>query len=215
MPHFYYYVPCKKYSQATIKDAGIEYAFENMPSTGLDIQNGPDGGSGVVIRSGSEPFQFNRDKMEWQRSVSGKFYLGWEKDNLPTPEDLDRKISDLLNKYPLEHNRYNWWTPVAREWPGDFVLPMVRKIDDEGNLIKQVDRQFDDLRIAADLIWDYAEGKQKITDMQEFASCVTCLSTFYRVCAEEVSALEILTVKNISIILYSLIDFISWPQNGE
>lgn len=117
MSQFLYYLPGytkQELSPDVVTKAGLSYAFpagtphvcNPMPGTG------PDGGVGAILTD-SEHYRYNIDTQTW--ADAGGFWVGFQTDAPPGPDDLIRKRPLDGQLLELADER-EWLIPVARRW---------------------------------------------------------------------------------------------------
>lgn len=123
MNSFLYYLPghtSQIITTEAVKKAGLSYAFpvgtprvcNAMPGAG------PDGGAGAILTD-SEHYRFNIQTQTWANA--GDFWVGYQTDSPPGPDDLIRKKADgrlnVLDGQFLElADEREWLIPVGRRW---------------------------------------------------------------------------------------------------
>ncbi len=114
----YYYVPnleskdVDREWQDSLSRFGLADRFENRPYAG-NVGKGPDGGSGCFVAAEAAP-GYHGDNQEWHEF--DRFWIGWRKDQRPTPEDLQR--AEMLPGVPtLLGDGQAWVLPVVTQLP--------------------------------------------------------------------------------------------------
>ncbi len=225
---FQYFLP--NVSESAAKKAaiarGLEYALGD-DGTGDDVYvsecpKGPDGLKGAMLRR-HRGVQYSPDKQTWMKNPNEDWYVGWDTDNPPGPEDVERSESRQFGSYavPLGDGR-RWTVPTAGGYEEDACpLPHVRMIDAKtGKLVKRPRAEFDRLRCYASEIRDHMMGlielersADGLVDFErEVDICMEALRVNYRIGIMEASVLELLDEDAVRMIFYALVNRLSWPD---
>jgi hypothetical protein len=162
---------------------------KSLPVVGID--RGPSGQSGHLLLGPGQHrvFGFAKDEQEWRDC--GEFWLGWDKQRLPTPEELQRervvpgetvKLADGLE----------WVCPVIRRPVEGCYLPGVPAVLQKFGSTYQtkVNPRYLDVWNDSGKAWDRFFSKSiKLSEMLDHS--VNFLSTNYRIEVASASALEI------------------------
>jgi hypothetical protein len=165
------------------------------------VIKGPDGHDGTIISplpfvvldedaAQTQPIGYFPDNQCWTRV--GSYYVGYQLDGLPGPNDLMR--DDIVSGYPImlgEEHRAEWETPVIRLKAGLTNLPDVWRFVG-GKVVPQVRS---DWAWAWDLsgdIWDYFDQGKDIPNELAYLWCVQLLGMNYRIGPAEASILGLL-----------------------
>lgn len=133
---FLYFAPN---TTATQPPVAIAYAFERSPACREIINNGPDGGRGMLYAERAESLGYNRNTQKWQRIPVTDCWCGWATDQeLPTPETLIRREA-LAGHFIELGDGQSWLVPVARSVVPDAPelrwvvrLPQRLELGDDG-----------------------------------------------------------------------------------
>lgn len=121
----------------------------------------------------------------------GAFWIGWDKNNLPTPESLERdKVTK--NGYKLEDSSgRTWWIPVVRSELRGSTLPSDYSFDANGEIRSVPKRQFQEYWELAGELFDYQCGNATgWTDAKTILAAAKMLGINYRVTVHELEALR-------------------------
>ncbi|TXH40904.1 MAG: hypothetical protein E6Q97_38840 [Desulfurellales bacterium] len=216
---FLYFIPGRT-TGPEVPDKLMQCQFDGLdPIVRPVIANGPGGSAGAILcdKSSADIAGYYPDRQEWAK-VNDKLWIGYEKEQRPTPEGLAR--SKQLNGHPVVIGGQVWSVPVARRWAFDTGSPIwydttPKKLhyrDGEWKLADTIDRYarlwqigeqwFDETCAAAK-----SETDRKpllITQAAEMA--VEVLSINYRVWHEEIDLLTPLDADTIRGVLNAVID---------
>ena len=216
MGAFLYFLPGKNAAHvAALKDAGLGYLFDGSASaTTGSMEPGPGGTRGAVVVVGSPPPVLHVPQgVEWQDC--GKYWLGYDPENPPTPQDLERE--ELVDGHDVGLADGNLWlVPVARHYDGSTPLPRPIKWHPErGFEPGEVAKRHRDLFAGAQQAWDALmgiseDGAFAVGDEYDLLS--VALGTNYRVGPAEIGALAILLTTNRIDVVKAVVD---WPGLEE
>jgi len=209
MAGFTYYVPGLSGVRVEELVAGLPDALravfrEHVPAF-RTCSGGPDGGEGQAVKAVEQGNGYFPDAQQWADTGEG-YWLGWEKDAKPRPADLER--ATLITGYNVELGDGNAWqvpsvTFVERKpaftggkWQNAVVIP------EHQVLIEAADR-FLECQTTEE-----RDGKTYfIADAAEMAGlATTALAANYYVGPHEVSALELLSSRNLWGVCQALTD---------
>jgi len=213
MSGFLYYLPgAGSANAALLAGVGLESLFSVSDLTQVPVTHGPeDNGSGVVLAmADTDQPGFYPDRQEWQKCAGGKYWLGWARDSLPGPEDLQRGEVRDSYRFTLSDGA-EWLCPVAR------ALPSYWGFDDDDNRVRKLRPEFRELSERADAAWHNWNAEEGHFDPEWIAGleaaelCVSALALNYRVGAREMAALGMPSAEDAIIILAGLLDI---PNGG-
>ena len=182
------------------------------------IGNGPDGqGGGMLLCNESALCKYTESRTKW-RSIPGNSHgvmIGYDPNNLPTPDDLRR--NKLLVGRSLEINGNNWEIPIGRSFAdlGDEILPVdiasrYFDLDDSGEWT------FGGIATEYQAVFDvclrYTTHLMALANKEEDGALLTndmaviLLQANYRVAAIEVAILQLFSRDTISMTLDYSID---------
>ncbi len=215
MNGFLYFIEGKNtVTKADLEAAGLAYAFDG-PFSFREAGTGP-GAAGVVVGVG-ENIGFYPDRQTWL-PIPGSpgVFLGFEiAETKPKPADLAR--TEQIDGYVVElADGESWLVPVARCFPEGSMLPMAMTIGPDGKVVKEALPKFAAACRDAERLWDFFRSEngmlnedetvEPLDDSEMFALAAGVLALNYRVGPAEVSALRLLTTKNIKRILWCFVD---------
>ncbi len=139
-----YYVPNRQSAQLSdLPELDLAHAFEKNCSPRGVINNGPDGGAGVILADSTRVPNIGhyRDRQEWIRIPGNPAgaWVGRYTDSPVEPKDLQRDEMLSGHEVRLADGR-DWLVPIARAW-GEFEgevgwckrLPQKTTLDEDGN----------------------------------------------------------------------------------
>jgi hypothetical protein len=219
MAGFLYYLPHDgPKTQAELEAAGFPHA-EIIELPGGGVTGGPDGLNGhvsklrgPVVAGGHEPtIGYYAETQVWREILDGKMWLGWERDNPPTPLDLQRpKLREGHTVTLADGNE--WIVPVIRTLVGEAALSPVLTCDRSGKVLRErVEPEFA-------RIWDLTQRAfaalqtvpyeaSKISDDEVVELYCSALAMNYRMSRWEVLYLGLLSAKNMEPLFAALIDY--------
>jgi hypothetical protein len=217
---FQYYIPGITNPSVKIdvlKKHGLGGVFESEGFGKGTTTKGPDGGSGLVVSYSNRTGHY-KDTQVWQEIHGTKCWIGYDKNDPPTPDDLARD-GVTIDGYFVELGDGNKWVvPVARHASGDPNLPRPYKCIDGKWAHGDVVPKYQKLWEVAEKFWEVAkqqfgEDEDSITVPlelnQEIEFALIALSTNYRIDRTEASILQLLNKESVSGILGAVID---WPN---
>lgn len=214
MASFLYFIPNKQ--AVTLDDltaAGIT-AIESLQSVGFcNTERGPSGGAGVVFAvepvspKGKLPkIGHYQNRQQWISCFGGQFWLGFETDNQPTPDDLQKAEMIAGHAITLEDGQ-EWTIPVARAFGRGSQLPQALILGDDGQLVVESLPKFAELSQQAERVFDaFLNDGEDLTLQDCWNIAVLALQQNYRVSGWELSALRALNTDNVQTVLGHLID---------
>jgi len=188
----------------------------NCPVATRSVNAGPEGQPGTLIAPNPGPGRdgkaFLPTKQVWHRAPGASWFFGWLKDDPPSPEGLARE-STLPGHLVCLGDGNPWQIPVARFATGEIVLPKALGLDAAGNFALRPLPEFSYLADGAEKFWQAwsgaAKGEMVTIDFEKYwPIAVEALRLNYRVGAQEVSVLGLVTTPNLWDVLKALID---WP----
>lgn len=199
--------------------------------TASDCRRGPGGVWGVVVyplpvsRQMPPSLQYRPEQQGWLESRNGKYWIGWLKDALPTPADLERAPN-----YPgylvTDSHGQQWSIPIARSPdPETSSLPKSFTFDEAGEPVAKLKDEFQQLWEISGKVWDFyetppADRSEELTDTWAIKQAAFALGVNYRLGLDQLNALHecdrgILDTGTVDNILLALIDrdrYIDWLQ---
>jgi len=212
---FLYYLPGKpmNLTHGDLLAAGLRYAFPEDAYTRTEVKEGPAQGRGALVadkrvkRLGYYPAE-----QTWLRGrPAAEFWVGWQTDDPPAPEDLARETAIGTAIAPLGDGR-KWLIPRAQLFPEGTELPEIRHMAEDGSIVRRVAPQHEQLLLMADAVATALRDETKIPPDQEWKICVEALRVNYRVSNTEIDALGLLSDEAVTLIFWVLCDRVSWPD---
>lgn len=208
-------------SEDYLKSLGLDKVWHSGRAFRPIPEPGPNGLSGMMMHPGGELIPtYDEGSQTWRECAGGKYWLGFETDNPPGPEQLSR--GKQFTK---------WMVPLldGGEWkiPCQVVLPKWVDVDVDGKRIDRVCDENKALSAQAEELSDYFmevfgfSGQEpdesdsstqplpeKIVGEEYFWEVATAaLSLNYHVSPYEISALKLLDEESIQRILFALVDY--------
>lgn len=225
---FLYYLPgVSAAGPDMLRRAGLADRFEPArPPQQVATVRGPDGAAGCVLghmdKDREERFGYLPDLQTWAQAPGGAYWVGMDREAVPTAADLRRR--ELIDGYVQELESVagepgQWVVPLARVFPTGSLLPQSLALGADGTVIRRILPRFAAACRLADRIWDQVRAKagllqpgetvEPMSDREEFEAAATILGLNYRVGVPELGLLGALTTANLSAVLKAFVD---WPQ---
>jgi len=191
---------------------GEEFSFR-------EVNGGPGGVFGVVVGPTSDVI-YDPSRQVWKEGKD--YFIGWEKEQgQPKPEELRRKVIFPGHWVKLGDGN-EWLIPVARYCGGETGLERAITMDRDGKVRQEILEKYKEFYEYAAwyLSWIGLDGgdpetvKDK-TEAEFYMMCCRILGVNYRVGANEVSALQLLTNRVEIEIIKALADWPSWVKMME
>jgi len=211
-------------SREDLERFGLAGVSGGMGPQSISTSKGPSGQGGVLLSFSKETPRPSTAR-EWRKAVRGDFWLGFDPEDPPGPEDLARP-RQVAGHLVTMRGGGQWMIPVARSFPIGTALPQIIVLDESGKVTTETVPEYVDVSRKAERIWsalsqalaDCAERRAageedaqalwSISLQERFEIAVEALSVNYRVEADEVSLLKIMEDAHQDQILHALID---WP----
>lgn len=213
---------------ADVESFGLAYAFEERPIA-RQCLNGPAGLRGhCVARPGVEPCGYYPDRQKWQKSEAGNFWIGWNPNQLPTPNDLHREPMLVGENVKLQDG-HSWHVPIARSVSDDTSLDGMLILDRLPHTMRYREGQWEEGEVVRKYrsLWDTAnrtfdEYLGLVNDPTyrpniTFGDAVEALAGNYFVGFDEVSILGLFTSTgpeqmDVLRVLFDAESFIEWGK---
>lgn len=222
MAGFIYFIPGGRGASAEALEAvGLNEMLGDLSLSSGQIDKGPNGAGGVLIRIDGDRaprLRYAGEGQVWRECAGGKFWLGYDREHPPTPEDLVRP--DLIDGHSvLLEDGNKWLIPVARVFATGGP-PMFRmNVDNDGNwVVGDTIARLKAVEVDAEAVWqelltslDAGKGDEdavKVLLTTEADMCVRALAVNYHLGRYEIGALGLLSPRVTSEITLALID---WP----
>lgn len=229
MAGFLYFIPdVQKVDKQVRKETGLDIILDNTEHSPRHTAPGPGGaGNGFIIvpkcahPDGATPRTgYYPDTQEWIESITKKYWIGWQKDKFPKPEDLMRKECVAGHIVTLGDGN-KWEIPVARDFANGCSLPETLVLGPTGELVREAlpkyavfsrkaERLWDTwnyfCREKAGLIQDGDEEPEFLTDAELYDFMCEAISMNYMVDKWIIAFLKIVTTTNIQLIQDAIID---------
>jgi len=193
---------------------GLGDAFpDGSTVTQRQCSKGPDGHSGVVVAWGAPKVEvgYFPEKQTWAKCLRSECWLGFETADPPRPEELARERTVGFYTAPLGDGR-RWIVPTGVFEDGASPLPKVRRLSADGSIERRVAKEYESLYLAADAVRSAIRDREDLDDRREWEIAVEALRVNYRVGADEVSALGLLTDAAVVAMFQALVDRGNWAD---
>jgi hypothetical protein len=224
MPGFLYYFPDKNLvSQKELPALGFGYLGEASAFSSTGVQRGPGGGSGCICSLDNVPgdkCHVDLPNQTWRKF--GSHWVGFWRDQQPTPEELARQ--EMISGHPVRlADGDRWIAPVARSLrireSGDELslawareLPQRLDLAEDGKtwvnsgILPRYQPLWDIAEKWAEVRWGGGGRDSDLAGQAAVDAAVLCLQTNYRIGRAEVALLGCLTDELVNRILDLLID---------
>jgi hypothetical protein len=178
----------------------------------MATETGPTGKAGHILAGPGQHRVHGYSKAEQEWVNCGDYWLGWDKNGLPTPEQLQRKKVVAGEVATLADGR-EWVCPTVRRWEGGNPFPGVPYVvqmftDYQIDVLPQY---MDVWQFSGDAWDDVIYGKNfKVVD--SFQRAAKFLSVNYRVGVHECSALKIMDMDSINTITLTALDMARFEE---
>ena len=234
MAGFLYYLP-----------GAISASAEELKARGLDDRvdehvsycecDGPDGTHGVICTvskvepGGASPaarYSAGNGQV-WEKASDGDYWIGFNSDDRPAPEDLARGADEQIQGHTVEMlDGQEWLVPCARVFPQGSALPSALVLGPEGEVIREPLEKFAGFSKRMERVWSalevqmgWREGSDDeadaLDDTEGFANMAEALSLNYRIGAREISMLRLASNVTMTRVLLAAVDFPTVKRLGE
>lgn len=220
MARFIYFIPGPKEppSDERLQEVGLGHLVGN--NNGHVGSSGPTNNGGAIIGGACNVengvmIGYYKDRQTWEECNNGKFWIGYQNDFKPGPEDLKRM--NQLEGHEVELGDKNeWLIPVARRFDAGCVLPKSIYLDGAGLITgttldeyisysKKAEDIFNDLCATLDKVKNYEYKVNTYGYMFEIA--LEALNINYNISKWEMSILKLLNTKISNNINLAIVDF--------
>lgn len=231
MAGFLYYksTSAQPVSMTEVRSSGLAYAFDDTPVSRAVTCDGPGGGRGLVFVRKDFPTAkhgyFPAHQQWMQMDLNRDVWVGWFKEDRPSPSDLLR--ADALTGRDVTLGDGNsWLAPVARSIVDDggdpcvtVGLPQSLRREDGNWVAGSVVSKYADLWGIAQEVWDafhfaFHSGTTTSFEIPDADYATACLQANYYLGVDEVSALELFRTNSMDLwqVLRVLIDVDSYME---
>jgi len=213
MNEFLYFLPKQNPHRGDLFDAGLGHAFGDQPFTQRQC-TGPEQQPGTVCTPGEPTAEIGYfpNRQTWQPMQNKAAWLGFETAAPPGPDDLLRTQATATYDAIELGDGHRWLVPTAILANGESPLPKVRKLDENGAIIRRVQSSYERLYLWADELREAVQNGTPLTEERETEICIEALRMNYRLGLDEACALELLTDQAVTLIAYILIDRARWAD---
>jgi hypothetical protein len=141
---------------------------------------------------------------EW-RQVGGA-WLGWYRDNPPTPENLQRKTMIDGHQVELGDER-TWMAPIVRKIGGANQLPHAWGCNPAGQMVRRLMEEYRDYWQLACDVWEVFTATRDCLMSDAWGYAVRALSINYRLGPHEIDALQLLNDENYHDVFKAIVDW--------
>ena len=196
----------------TLEEAGLA-ALIGTVNTQRHNASGPNGADCMLITAGTDAAlcRYKPDEQTWQKSLSGKYYVGFYNDSKPAPADLIRE--EQVSGHKVNLDGCEWIIPLARVFPEGTRLPQTLLMGPEGTVIEKIIPKYAEFAKKTEILWGdmqillgLADGQPKLSDAESWLMAAEAFKLNYRVGPDEINALELITTQNIFAIFGAVID---------
>jgi len=228
MARFIYFIPGLDHTPSDIdlENVGLGHLKNNwseyVGSTGPTNKGGAIFGGSCKVQNGVL-IGYYKDTQEWTEYNDGKFWIGYQKDYKPKPENLEKE-NVLIGYEVLLGDGNKWMIPIARRFESGCILPQSVFLDGAGVLKGEILEEFIVFSKQAEDIFDDfisemepdKKFKAKVNTVgYMFEIAVEAISLNYNISKWEISLLRLLTTENSTRINLSIIDFPSLQSIAE
>lgn len=193
------------------ESAGIEKTMSGLSPMCAELV-GPSGGAGALftvhrVGEKGEHVAYHKDTQHWIECAGGKFWIGYVIAEKPGPDDLIR--AEWISGYPTELADGNKWVvPMAIALVGDTRLPQTLSKNSDGELVKKITPEHQEISRLAEIALDNAEEEKTYFETVEegFDVATMALALNYHVDEWVISLLDVLTTPKLQNVMESLID---------
>lgn len=148
---------------------------------------------------------FIRDNQTWVKSLNGRFFIGYDSDNLPTANNLAR--NNQIDGHSIEINGQKWLIPCARVFPVGTKLPQTMIMTADG-LQMQIKKEFVAFSARAEKLWAALQPNTKvtITNQEAYDIAADALKFNYHIGIDEINILGIIDTDSLGRIYSAVID---------
>lgn len=228
MPNFLYFIPKtlrQEINRERIVAAGLgdvlrdRLSRDDLANKGrlaiADVIHGPDATQGTIVYplpttpqdDEANGIGYYPATQKWRHipaTGGAGYWVGWDPENLPTPEALERET--LISGYLEELGDGGFWEcPIIRLVHGGFNLPDTWGLQD-GKVVARVKKNWQWAWDLSGEIWDQlCSGSDPVREVA-YSWCAKLLSINYRVGLAEVEILDLLGTNEATTILRAAIN---------
>lgn len=212
---FLYFIPNARGATVTdeqVRGWGLGHALVGLPVTTTQVTGkGPGGRPGLLLTTPGGDQRLLPDTQTWRDC--GAFWLGHA--DRPTADELQRDDAVGGPTVVLEDGDL-WMVPIARPIASAPTFPQVLGVDAAGALQVRASERFKEEVELGDRVFAWMTDKEENpTNEDVFRAAARILGINYRVGAHELSALGVLTDRNIVEICRAYIDFQAIVEMGR
>jgi hypothetical protein len=151
------------------------------------------------------------EKQTWQKSADGKYWVGIDNETVPGEVDLSRKKQFEGHLVKLG-NGEKWLIPIARRFGRGSALPKALILGSKGELMTEELPEYAEFSAQVERFWEYfiaavnKESSREMTPQEQWQLLVRAMQLNYRITAEGISLLKLVTTENFNEILEAIID---------
>ncbi len=204
----------KTVSSSQLEETGLSGLFDKGQISQRYSTAGP-AGECVLFASAdidAKLLHYKPNEQTWKKSVDGKFHIGLYKGQPPTEKTLRRKKQLVGYEVELAGGE-KWLIPLARILAGGSIFPQSLMLGKNGELITEAMPKYALFSAKVEKLWDdfqcenkCREGELKLSMTERMELAIEALAWNYKVGADEVNLLKLITTENLSEILAAVID---------
>lgn len=216
MANFIYAIEnVKIVSSLQLDEAGLTGIFDKVEISQRYSTIGPGGKECVLLMGAGKDTKllyFRPKEQNWQKSMNGKYWLGFYTDDRPTERDLRRKRQLAGHEIELADGD-RWLIPTARMLSGGSTLPQSLILGKNGEVLTEELSEYAQFSSKVGQLWEdfqcenkWKEGELKLTVTERMRLAIEALAWNYHIGVDEANLLKLITTQNISEILAAIID---------
>jgi hypothetical protein len=213
---FLYFIPSgQNFGQGLLKEVGMDYLTADKMRQVSMLNSGPEDQAGILCadnRLSAKDLFYRPAEQKWEKSINGKFWIGYWLDNPPTESNLRRPV--LVNHYKVTlNNGQAWAVPVVRLYSGKTVLDETVTLDGAGNIKYKTQKRYEALCERVNSLWGdiaietgQSPGPFKLDDKARYELATEVMQLNYNIGPQEISMMELFTKNNLSEIFRAVLD---------
>lgn len=219
--HFQLFIPNRRAANPQhLIDVGLA---DFVPGAEFLDSRGPDDAqgsaqSGVLVawrKPGATELGYRPDQQEWKPAIptnalaAGRYWIGFWKDSLPTPDDLRRPYCHRGTELELGDGQA-WTFPHPQKLPRDVIL------EDDGSHRYELQRRFHDYGLEVERWQAHFAGKDTTFFYRDAIDTVlNALRLNYRLTPEVQNALRLLNTDNLERAILAITGLLSFLEPSQ
>ena len=210
MSRFIYAIGGKK---PDLEGAGLAAFFDGAIVSQRGCMTGPGGRPCTLLSIGTESKElyYKPDEQIWNKSLNGKYHIGFYTDRPPQAAELQRP--EQIAGHEVTLNDQKWRIPLARIFPEGTMLPQSLLMGPDGKLISKIIPKYAEFSARSEKLWKYvafltglADEQASITEEELWLTAAEALDLNYYVGPDEINAMQLLTTANMRQIFEAVVD---------